>query len=306
MKEKYVPNLAEFYFKPTFDWSIDEASEMYSKTSSPDLDRVIFGDCIAGMRSMNEESVDCIIADPPFGLDFDGKTHMYNRKKGLVIDGYKEIHPNDYSGFSGEWIGLIPRVLKETGSAFIFSGWTNLSDILNAVKKSGLHVRNHVIWVYQFAVYCSKKFSTSHYHVIYAVKNEKKAFFNQVQNYNTDVWNISRTYARGEMKNGTKLPIELVTRCIDYATKVGDIVLDPFMGNGTTACGARSQFRHFMGYEINTNLQKIISTNLDLYPPGSLYKPYAERLPTIDELAKKYPAAYRKYLEREGLDHSVR
>ncbi|NHI94467.1 MAG: hypothetical protein EAX96_18395 [Candidatus Lokiarchaeota archaeon] len=80
------------------------------------------------MKQFPENVIDLIIADPPFGIKFDGKGSQYNRDSDLVIDGYNEIAEN-YDQFMVEWVSQLPRIMKETASAFIFSGWTNLKDV---------------------------------------------------------------------------------------------------------------------------------------------------------------------------------
>ena len=73
---RYIPNLAEFYFTPAYDWTIDEAKSLYDarEAVSQDiaLNTVLYEDCIEGMRKLPEGSIDLVIADPPFGIDFDG------------------------------------------------------------------------------------------------------------------------------------------------------------------------------------------------------------------------------------------
>ncbi len=135
------------------------------------------------------------------------------------------------------------RILTASGSAYIFSGWTNLLAILQAIQKSGLILRNHLIWCYNFAVFTKRKFATSHYHILYVVKDEKKVFFNRIQHYENDVWLIPRDYSPNQTKNGTKLPVDLIRKCINYSTKPGDLVLDPFTGNATTQVAAKGEFR---------------------------------------------------------------
>jgi DNA modification methylase len=104
----------------------------------------------------------------------------------------------------------------------------------------------------------------------------------------------------GQKKNSTKLPIEVVRRCIDFSSKPGDIVLDPFMGNGTTAVAAKASWRHFIGFEVNNELSQIIESDLDATQLGDNYIPYRKRLPSIQELAKRYPRAYQEYLKETG------
>jgi hypothetical protein len=86
---------------------------------------------------------------------------------------------------------------------------------------------------------------------------------------------------------------------VDYSSRPGDIVLDPFMGNGTTAIAAKSSFRHFIGFEINDQLKPLLEDEISKVEIGQAYVPYSERLPTIEELSERYPQAYREYLRRE-------
>jgi site-specific DNA-methyltransferase (adenine-specific) len=286
-KRRYVPHEAAARFKPTDDWSLEDARKRFDEAKfQTTMDTVDYRDCISGMQELPEESIDIVIADPPFGIDFSGKEAIYNRDESLVVDGYREVNA-DYSSFTEKWIHELPRVLKDTGSAWIFSGWTNLADVLNAVSTSGLHLVNHIIWKYQFGVFTKRKFVTSHYHLLFLVKDPKKYYFNKIEHYPEDVWEITRTYQKGERKNGTKLPTELVLRCIDFSSRPGDLVLDPFMGNGTTAAACRGSYRHFYGFELNKALREIIEYNLSLTRKGEFYTPYSERTDALVERARK-------------------
>ncbi len=92
---------------------------------------------------------------------------------------------------------------------------------------------------YQFGVFTRKKFVTSHYHIIYVVKNPLSYTFNKVEHYPEDVWSIKREYWKGRQKTPTKLPSELVRKILDFSSNPGDIVLDPFLGSGTVAVVSR-------------------------------------------------------------------
>jgi len=248
------------------------------------------------MKDLPEESVDLIIADPPFGIDFDKMGSQYRRDDGYVAEGYSEVD-GDYDKFTYAWIEQLPRIMKESSSAYIFSGWTNLIDVLSAAKNAGLILINHIIWKYQFGVFTKNKFVTSHYHILFLVKNESKYFFNKIVHYPEDVWNIKRTYRPGQQKNSTKLPEKVVKKCIDFSSKPGDLVLDPFMGNGTTAVCAKGTLRHYLGFEMNEIMKQIIESNLSEIKVGEFYQPYITLKPSPEELAKKYPAV-RRYLEQ--------
>lgn len=207
------------------------------------------GDCRELLCQVHGESVDLVIADPPFGIDFRGKPGNYNRTPGRVVEGYREER-EDYLEFTRAWMSHLPRLLRETGSAFVFSGWNNLKEVLIALDETGLVTINHLIWKYQFGVYTKKRFVTSHYHILFAAKSPAKYRFHKIDRYPEDVIVIKREYWTGKTKTPTKLPLALVEKLILYATDPGDLVLDPFMGSGTTAVAALKTGRRFLGFEI--------------------------------------------------------
>ena len=265
-------------FKPTFDWNYSQAKHKYDNSSfSIDVDVVHYQDCIEGMQSLPKASIDMVIADPPFGLDFNGKEPLYNRNSKNVIEGYKEVEIENYSVFSDKWIKELPRIMKEHAGVWIFSGWTNLKDVLIALERYNLQIMNHIIWKYQFGVFTRKKFVTSHYHILFAVKNVKEYFFNKIEHYPEDVWDIKRDYHKRLKKNATKLPVSVVQRCVDFGSKPGDLILDPFMGNGTTAVVCKGSFRHYLGFEINEISEEIINYNVEQTELGQIYEPYSNR-----------------------------
>ena len=282
-KNKYIPHLAAARFSPTEDWSVAEAVELYETSSKAGIDHVAYKDNIEGLKQLSAESVDCVIADPPFGLSFTGKESIYNRDQRFVRSGYREVEA-DYEKFSDAWISEIPRIMKKTATLWIFSGWTNLFDILSALKKTHLTLVNHIIWRYQFGVFTERKFVTSHYHLLFLAKS-KEYYFNKIMHYPLDVWEINRKYRKGEVKNATKLPNELVQRCVDFSTRPGDLVLDPFMGNGTTALVAKASFRHYLGFELNKAMKPVIDANLASVQLGESYVPYSGR--EEEELVKR-------------------
>jgi len=299
---KYIPHLAEFYFRPDHDWTTGEACKLFEKKThlmgGMALDTVLFDECVKGMQQLPESSIDLVIADPPFGIDFNGKSGVYNRDDSFVIEGYTEAQ-GSYEGFTVGWIDELPRVMKQHASAYIFSGWNNLEFILRGAREAELVLLNHIIWHYPFGVFTKKRFVTSHYHVLLFAKDPREYFFNKFEHYPEDVWRINRQYRAGQEKNSTKLPLEVVNRCIDFSSRPGDVVLDPFMGNGTTAVAAKGNWRHFVGFEVNPRLKPIIDSETGKIEPGQMYRPYTQRLPSIEELGNLYPRAYREYLKAE-------
>jgi site-specific DNA-methyltransferase (adenine-specific) len=224
-------------------------------------------DCIGGMaRHLPDQSVDLVITDPPFGIEFQAKRGNYNRKSSRVLEGYNEVKGADYQQFTHEWLGQVRRVLKPDGSLYIFSGWNYLKDLLIALDDLDFTLVNHLVWKYQFGLVTTRKYVTSHYHVLYACLNDKQRRFYPYARYakdakhehggsahykdKEDVWNIPREYWTGDLKTPTKLPAELIRKILAYSSLPGDVVLDPFLGSGQTAVVSHLEGRRYLGFEI--------------------------------------------------------
>ena len=75
-------------------------------------------DCIAGMQKIRKKSVDLIITDPPFAIEFGARKTNYNRKGSRVLQGYGEIAQSEYAKFTHNWMEQAYRTLKESGSMY--------------------------------------------------------------------------------------------------------------------------------------------------------------------------------------------
>ncbi|MDR1652130.1 MAG: site-specific DNA-methyltransferase [Prevotellaceae bacterium] len=226
-------------------------------------------DCIEGARKyLKSNSIDLIISDPPYGINGDKLDKHYNRDENNVLDGYIEVPENEYPEFSNKWIKEAERVLKPGGSIYIVSGYSNLRHILNALAETNLQEKNHIIWKYNFGVYTSKKYISSHYHILYYVKQPCKdvvfntnAFYADCEksenggsmNYidREDVWIINREYKPGQVKNKNELPKSLLTKMILYSSNENNIVCDFFLGSFSTAKVAIGLGRRACGFELN-------------------------------------------------------
>ena len=213
-------------------------------------DNLYEGDALTLLPQVPDGAVELIVTDPPFAIDFKAQRLNYNRTGSNVLEGYQDIPEEEYGEFTRRWITEAERVLAPTGSMYIFSGWNRLRDILEGIDAAELTTINHLIWKYQFGVFTKKKYVTSHYHILFVVKDPKRYTFNKIDHYPEDVWVINREYWKGRKKTPTKLPSELVKKILCYSSNPGDIVLDPFLGSGTVAAVARQEGRHFLGFEV--------------------------------------------------------
>ena len=235
--------------------------------TEPDyLDSIRLGDCVTLMAELPPRCVDLVITDPPFAIDFKAARTNYNRTGSRVIDGYSEIEENDYQAFTNAWLSQAARVLKDSGSMYIFSGWNHLKDLLIAIDSRGLTTVNHVIWKYQFGVVTTRKYVTSHYHCLYVCKDDAARKFRPYARFDKDaknglsgsahykdkedVWEIKREYWHGDLKTPTKLPAEIIRKMLAYSSDEGDVVLDPFLGSGQVAVVSKMEGRRYIGFEI--------------------------------------------------------
>ncbi|OQA52221.1 MAG: Modification methylase MjaV [Euryarchaeota archaeon ADurb.Bin294] len=226
------------------------------------------GDCIKGAALIPDNTVDLIITDPPYGIEGDKLHRHYNRDESFVTDGYVEIPAEEYESFTRDWILQAERILRPGGSLYIVSGYTHLRHILNALYETSLEEVNHIIWRYNFGVFTSLKYVSSHYHILFYAKPGGKRTFNTECRFSLsekdenggslnyqdreDVWIINREYKPGKVKNKNELPTALLSKIIQYSSNEGDLVCDLFLGGFSTAKTAIGLLRRATGFEISS------------------------------------------------------
>ena len=256
--------------------------------------RVYNQSCIEGMREhVTDDSVDLIFTDPPYGIEGDTLDVLYHRDEGNVVPGYIDVPLNNYAQFSKDWINECARVLRPGGSIYIVSGYTNLHHILNALHESELEEVNHIIAKYTFGVNATKKWVSSHYHVLFwekPAKGKQKRTFNNSYKYtdNKDSYNdrlsvqdMPRDYKPGQIKNKNQLSEDFIEKFIRYSSNRGDTVLDCFGGSLSTGRTALRWGRNFIGFELNTHAYDAFLPTLDEVvevPDPALIAPDAKEL----------------------------
>jgi len=249
--------------------------------------RFFNGDCITGAKqNIEANSVDLIITDPPYGINGTNLHLHYSRNESLVADGYVEIPQSEYEKFSLKWIREAKRILKPGGAIYIISGYTNLYFILKALRKVNLNEVNHIIWKYNFGVFTSKKYVSSHYHILYYEKPGGSRTFNiesrfglqeesdtgGSKNYcdREDVWTINRQYKPRKIKNKNELPDDLLIKILQYSSNEGDLVCDFFLGGFSTARVAIGLNRKIVGFEISPSIFEQKISEIEKIDPGKL------------------------------------
>lgn len=216
-------------------------------------------DCIKIMKTFPSGKVDMIFADPPYflsndGLSFhSGKVVSVNKGEWDKAKNYESV-----DAFTTEWLTESYRLLKQGATIWVSGTQHNIFDVQRIMKKIGYKIINIIIWhkvdpppliyknkfkfSYEFIIWASKgKHSCFNYEKMYEVNNDEMQ----------DVWNLPAVQMN-EKKFGyhpTQKPECLLKRIILSCTKENDIVLDPFMGSGTTGVAAKKLKRKFIGIE---------------------------------------------------------
>ena len=232
------------------------------------MNKIFNEDCITGIPlRVQEKSVDLIITDPPFGIGFGGKKANYNRTAGNVLEGYAEVKKENYRDFTLNWMQAAKQALKPSGSMYVFSGWNNLGDVLYGLDTLGFKTVNHIIWKYQFGLVTTRKYVTSHYHLLYVCLDDKKRKFFPYKRHSRlektgnggsahykdkeDVWDIPRENWTGSVKTPTKLPAEVIRKILCYSSEPGDLIMDPFLGSGQVPVVSKEEGRLYTGFEVS-------------------------------------------------------
>ena len=251
---------------------------------------LVNADCIAGaLEHLPDGCVDLIVTDPPYGIDGDRLHRHYNRDERFVVEGYVEVDKRRYNAFSRAWIAQAERLLRPGGQMYVVSGYTNLYDVLDSLRSTRLREINHLVWKYNFGVYTSTKFVSSHYHVLYYAKPGGRRTFNLQTRYpldasaagggslnyrdREDVWIVNREYKPGTTKNKNELPVELLKKMIAYSSNPGDLVCDLFLGGGSTGVVAIAMDRRFAGFEVSKSAFRTASARVRKAVPGSMLDP---------------------------------
>jgi site-specific DNA-methyltransferase (adenine-specific) len=131
-------------------------------------DRIYNEDCLTGMRKMPSEVVDLAFADPPFNI-------------GYAYDVYQDRQSDqEYLRWCRQWLAEIVRVLKPQGTFWLAIGDEYAAELkLIMQRELGLWCRNWVVWYYTFGMHCVRKFSRSHAHLFYMVKDKERFVFNE-------------------------------------------------------------------------------------------------------------------------------
>ena len=246
------------------------------------LNQILHGNCIEILKSLPENSVDVIFADPPYNLQLQRDLYRPNMTKvDAVNDGWDQFDNfAEYDAFTREWLSASCRVLKETGTIWVIGSYHNIYRVGTRMQDLGFWILNDIIWIKNNPMpnFRGVRFTNAHETMIWAQKKQgAKYTFNHksMKALNDDLqmrsdWNLNLATGkeRAKSRNGTKAhstqkPEALLYRVILASSNPGDVVLDPFFGSGTTGAVAQRLGRSWIGIEREKKYIRLAQKRID-------------------------------------------
>jgi modification methylase len=220
------------------------------------INTIVCGDTVEVMSKIPTGSVDLVVTSPPYNLKNSTGNGMKDGRGGkwanaALQKGYSNHHdsmPHDeYVKWQRQCLEQMMRIINDTGAIFYNHKWRVQDGLLQDRQDivSGFPVRQIIIWRRKGGINFNKGYFLPTYEVIYLIAKKKFALVPKANGVG-DVWEFNQ-----EMNNPhpAPFPVELVDRIISSTS--AEIVLDPFMGSGTTAIAAKNLGRSYIGIEIS-------------------------------------------------------
>ncbi len=220
------------------------------------INKIICGDCIEIMKKIPDKSIDLAVTSPPYNLKNSTGNGMKDGRGGkwanaALQKGYSNHHDNmphaDYVRWQRACLEQMMRALTDDGAIFYNHKWRVQNGLLQDRQDiiSGFPVRQIIIWHRNGGINFNKGYFLPTYEVIYLIAKKNFKLAPKANAYG-DVWDIGQDLNN---PHPAPFPVELIERIISSTT--AKIVLDPFMGSGTTAIAAKNLGRYYIGIDVS-------------------------------------------------------
>ncbi len=254
-------------------------------SEEPPTDTVIHGDCLEVLPTLPEKSADAIFADPPYNLQLNKDLWRPNLTKVDAVDDEWDQFAGftEYDRFTEAWLSACRRVLKDTGAIWVIGSYHNIYRVGKILMDLGYWILNDIIWVKTNPMpnFRGVRFTNAHEILLWAKKSEKQKRytfnhqamkqFNEGKQARSD-WEMpicsgrERIRIEGKKAHSTQKPEALLERVMIASTRVGDLILDPFFGSGTTGAVAKRLGRHWLGIEVDERYVEVARERIASVP----------------------------------------
>lgn len=246
------------------------------------VDKILMGDCVEALKLLPDKSIDLIFADPPYNLQLQTELLRPNQ---TVVDGVddewdKFTSTDEYDLFTKNWLTECKRVLKSSGTIWVIGSYHNIFRVGKIMADLGYWTINDVIWYKTNPMpnFKGTRFTNATETLIWAmVSKEQKSYtfnYHTMKSINedkqmTNVWHLplctgpERIKIDGEKAHSTQKPEAILYRVILSSSNEDQVVLDPFLGSGTTAAVAKKLGRRFLGIEIHAPYTQVAAARIE-------------------------------------------
>jgi site-specific DNA-methyltransferase (adenine-specific) len=200
-------------------------------------------DCLEGLKQIPDASVDLVVTDPPYLISY-----ATNRRKDKTHDFCSAIANDDNPELIRSCLSECYRVLKPDSAAYVFCSAKTLDTFKSFAMEAGFKVKNTIVWVKNNWTAGDLKAQYGQQYEPVLLLNKGRAEIRGKRL--TDVWMFDRVAGKNQLHQNQK-PVELIIQCIEKHSDPGQVVLDPFMGSGTTAVAAARTGRNYIGFELD-------------------------------------------------------
>lgn len=228
-----------------------------------ELNRIYNMDCLEGMKQMDDCSVDLIITSPPYNKH---KTNGGTTVSAVVYDEYDDdMNENEYQDWQVRVLNECHRVLKDGGSMFYNHKNRYIEgDIVSPmewIRKTQFTIRQEIIWDKKIAANLRGWRFWNVDERIYWLQKGKPAELKIETAMMSSIWRI-RPQVKSEFNHPCGFPKKLCDNCISILESDGCVVMDPFIGSGTTAISALDSNNYYIGFEISETYCNIAEKRL--------------------------------------------
>jgi len=229
--------------------------------------KILQGDCVEALKTVPDGTVDVVFADPPYNLQLGGDLLRPNNTKvdGVDNDWDRFDGFKTYDEFTRAWLAEARRALKPDGTLWVIGSYHNIFRVGTVLQDLGYWILNDVIWRKSNPMpnFRGRRLTNAHETLIWAARDKDSRYrfnYDSMKALNDDLqmrsdWYLplctgpERLKENGKKAHPTQKPESLLHRVIMASSEVGDLVLDPFFGTGTTGAVAKRLGRDFLGIE---------------------------------------------------------
>ncbi|MBK1696925.1 site-specific DNA-methyltransferase [Rhodovibrio salinarum] len=248
----------------------------------PPENRILEQNCIDGLNALPAGSVDLVFADPPYNLQLGGELHRPNNSR---VDGVDDAWDQfddlaAYDAFCRKWLTAARHALKDDGSIWVIGSYHNIFRLGALLQDMGFWILNDVVWhkTNPMPNFRGRRFTNAHETLIWAAKSPKSKYtfnYQSMKALNDDLqmrsdWTMPICSGQERLKDAsgrkahpTQKPEALLHRVILASTKPNELVVDPFMGSGTTGAVAKRLRRRWLGFEMDADYAAVARQRID-------------------------------------------